>query len=93
MPLFGFGIFVNQKDVFLTINIRIKNLIEDTLNELSKPDIKLQNPIKVKFIGEQGVDEGGVRKEFFLLFIRQIFDPDYGMLIKRFILERYQMIL
>ena len=79
MPLFGFGIFVNQKDVFLTINIRRKNLIEDTLNELSKPDIKLQNPIKVKFIGEQGVDEGGVRKEFFLLFIRQIFDPDYGM--------------
>ena len=35
--------------------------------------------IKVKFIGEQGVDEGGVRKEFFLLFIRQIFDPNYGM--------------
>ena len=78
-PLFGFPIFVNAKDVFLTINIRRKNLIEDALNELSKNDIKLQNPIKVKFIGEQGVDEGGVRKEFFLLFIRQIFDPNYGM--------------
>ena len=79
MPLLGFGFLVSQKDIFLTINIRRKNLIEDTLNELSKPGIKLQNPIKVKFIGEQGVDEGGVRKEFFLLFIRQIFDPDYGM--------------
>ena len=79
MPILGFGFLVSQKDIFLTINIRRKNLIEDTLNELSKPGIKLQNPIKVKFIGEQGVDEGGVRKEFFLLFIRQIFDPDYGM--------------
>jgi hypothetical protein len=79
MPILGFGFLVSQKDIFLTINIRRKNLIEDTLNELSKPGIKLQNPIRVKFIGEQAVDEGGVRKEFFLLFIRQIFDPDYGM--------------
>ena len=77
--LFGFPLLVNAKDVFLTINIRRNNLIEDALNELSRNDIKLQNPIKVKFIGEQGVDEGGVRKEFFLLFIRQIFDPNYGM--------------
>ena len=75
----GLPLFVNAKDVFLTINIRRKNLIEDALNELSKTEIKLQNPIKVRFIGEQGVDEGGVRKEFFLLFIRQIFDPNYGM--------------
>jgi hypothetical protein len=77
-PLFGFHL-ISSKDILLTINIRRQNLIEDTLNELAKPGIKLQNPIKVKFIGEQGVDEGGVRKEFFLLLIRQIFDPDYGM--------------
>ena len=78
-PITGFPLFLNAKDVFLTINIRRKNLIEDALNELSRTEIKLQNPIKVRFIGEQGVDEGGVRKEFFLLFIRQIFDPNYGM--------------
>ena len=77
--MLGPAIIYNPKDIFLTINIRRNNLIEDTLNEVSKPGIKLQNPIKVKFIGEQGVDEGGVRKEFFLLFIRQIFDPDYCM--------------
>ena len=75
----GMGLIFLPKDIFLSINIRRKNLIEDTLNEISRPDIKLQNPIKVKFVGEQGVDEGGVRKEFFLLFIRQIFDPQYGM--------------
>ena len=77
--LFGFERFFEANNVFLSIRIRRNNLIEDALNELSKSGIKLQNPIKVKFIGEQGEDEGGVRKEFFLLFIRQIFDPNYGM--------------
>ena len=79
--LFGgfFGRMIPSKDIFLIINIRRNNLIEDTLNEVSKPGIKLQNPIKVKFIGEQGVDEGGVRKEFFMLLTRQLFDPNYGM--------------
>ena len=28
---------------------------------------------------EQGVDEGGVKKEFFMLLIRQLFDPAYSM--------------
>ena len=63
----------------LKLNIRRERLIEDTLNEISKPNINLQNEVQVKFQGEQGVDQGGVRKEFFMLFIRQIFDPNYGM--------------
>jgi ubiquitin-protein ligase E3 A len=29
--------------------------------------------------GEEGVDEGGVRKEFFQLLIHQLFDFDFGM--------------
>lgn len=33
----------------------------------------------VEFVGEQGIDEGGVSKEFFQLVIEQIFNPDYGM--------------
>ena len=71
--------FLNRHKFNLTLNIRRDHLIEDTLNEVSKPDINFQNKLKVKFVGEQGVDEGGVRKEFFILLIRQIFDPNYGM--------------
>ena len=71
--------FLNRNKFNLVLNIRRDHLIEDTLNEVSKPDINLQNKLKVKFTGEQGVDEGGVRKEFFILLIRQIFDPNYGM--------------
>ena len=29
--------------------------------------------------GEEGIDEGGVQKEFFQLIVRQMFDLNYGM--------------
>ena len=63
----------------LTLNIRRDHLIEDTLNEISNPELNLQSKLRIKFKGEQGVDQGGVSKEFFILLIRQIFDPNYGM--------------
>ena len=76
----GFINFLLNRNKFnLVLNIRRDHLIEDTLNEVSKANINLQNELKVKFVGEQGVDEGGVRKEFFILLVRQIFDPNYGM--------------
>lgn len=47
--------------------------------------ISMENPndlkkqLVVEFEGEQGIDEGGVSKEFFQLVIEEIFNPDYGM--------------
>ena len=38
----------------------------------------LKKQLIVEFEGEQGVDEGGVSKEFFQLIVEQIFNPDYG---------------
>lgn len=34
---------------------------------------------QVKFVGEEAEDAGGVKKEFFLLLIREILNPQYGM--------------
>lgn len=48
--------------------------------------IALENPkdlkkqLVVEFEGEQGIDEGGVSKEFFQLIVEEIFNPDYGKL-------------
>lgn len=36
----------------------------------------------VEFVGEEGVDEGGVSKEFFQMVIEEILNPDYGMFIQ-----------
>lgn len=46
--------------------------------------ISMENPsdlkkqLFVEFEGEQGVDEGGVSKEFFQLVLEEIFNPDIG---------------
>ena len=34
----------------------------------------------MEFYGEEGVDEGGLQKEFFQLLVEKLFDPLYGML-------------
>lgn len=70
---------VNMINMYLYLEVRRNNLIEDTLNFISNPNINLKKALKVKFVGEQGIDEGGVKKEFFLLLIRQLFDPNYSM--------------
>lgn len=41
----------------------------------------LKKQLFVEFEGEQGIDEGGVSKEFFQLVVEEIFNPDYGNLI------------
>jgi ubiquitin-protein ligase E3 A len=39
--------------------------------------------LQVKFIGEEGVDEGGLQKEFFQLLVRECFNPEFGMFVYR----------
>ena len=41
----------------------------------------LKKQLYVEFEGEQGIDEGGVSKEFFQLVVEEIFNPDIGMLL------------
>ena len=38
----------------------------------------LKKQLYVEFDGEEGVDEGGVSKEFFQLIVEEIFNPDIG---------------
>ena len=38
----------------------------------------LKKKVKVKFAGEPGLDMGGLTKEWFLLLVRKIFQPEYG---------------
>jgi len=62
-------------------NMNTTNMNEflDTLDQLTVYNYEnLKLPLMVKFNGEEGVDAGGVQKEFFYLIIRQIFDPSYG---------------
>jgi len=61
------------------LEVSRENIIDDTLNQLVYNEQDLKKPLKVHFIGEEGVDEGGVQKEFFQLIIKQLFDPAFSM--------------
>jgi ubiquitin-protein ligase E3 A len=56
---------LNQNFAYLTLEVHRDRIIEDTLNSLVREDLNFRKPLKVKFVGELGVDEGGVQKEFF----------------------------
>ncbi|CAH2001547.1 unnamed protein product [Acanthoscelides obtectus] len=65
---------------FLVLNVTREHIVDDTLRELSQVNAaELKKPLKVKFCGEEAEDAGGVTKEFFLLLLRDILDPKYGM--------------
>ena len=56
--------------------------MQDALNEMARKGSKdLFKPLRVHFIGEDGIDAGGVKKEFFQLLMTELLSPDYGMLV------------
>lgn len=69
-----------QHDQFMIMNVSRENIVEDTLRELSGyHSSDLKKPLRVKFHGEEAEDAGGVKKEFFMLLLKEILDPKYGM--------------
>ncbi|XP_067657511.1 probable E3 ubiquitin-protein ligase HECTD2 isoform X1 [Haliotis asinina] len=65
--------------LFLNLTVRRSHLVSDSLNEIARKHHDLKKKLKVTFAGEPGLDMGGLTKEWFLLLIRQIFQPEYGM--------------
>ena len=61
--------------------MRRDNLVTDSLKEISTKQKDLKKKLKVSFVGEPGLDMGGLTKEWFQLLIKQIFDADYGMFV------------
>ena len=58
------------------------SVTQDALNEIARQRSKdLFKPLRVHFIGEDGIDAGGVKKEFFQLLKTELLSPDYGMLV------------
>jgi len=65
---------------FLVLKVRRNAMVEDTLQQLAVyGPLAYKKPLKVVFNGEEGVDEGGVQKEFFQLLVEELFKEDFGM--------------
>ncbi|THD27031.1 Ubiquitin protein ligase E3A [Fasciola hepatica] len=70
---------------FLKLHISRDRIVEDALLGLEIACLEnpgdLKKQLLVEFEDEQGIDEGGLSKEFFQLIIEKIFDPVYGMFV------------
>lgn len=67
-------------NIYIMLNVTRENIVEDTIRELTQySSADLMKPLKVKFAGEEAEDAGGVRKEFFMLLLKDVLDAKYGM--------------
>ncbi|XP_063703150.1 probable E3 ubiquitin-protein ligase HERC4 isoform X2 [Culicoides brevitarsis] len=65
---------------YIVLNVTRENIVDDTIRELALYQATdLKKPLKIKFAGEEAEDAGGVRKEFFMLLLKEILDLKYGM--------------
>ncbi|XP_051945513.1 probable E3 ubiquitin-protein ligase HERC4 isoform X2 [Xyrauchen texanus] len=78
--LFLSGGGVESVNPCLILIVRRENVVGDTMEVLRKSkNVDYKRPLKVIFVREEAVDAGGVRKEFFLLIMKELLDPKYGM--------------
>ncbi|PKS09689.1 hypothetical protein jhhlp_004309 [Lomentospora prolificans] len=79
-----FDSILSRKNVnqYWVLGVRRDCLVEDSLTGVSEiigsgsEDIK--KSLRIAFAGEEGIDHGGLRKEWFLLLIREVFNLDNG---------------
>lgn len=66
-------------DVHLRIDVRRTHISNDSLRCIKEHAGELKKALKVHFIGEPGVDVGGLKKEWFSLLTSEIFSQENGM--------------
>lgn len=60
------------------VKVRRNNIFEDSYAEIMRqPAADLKKRLMIKFDGEEGLDYGGVSREFFFLLSHEMFNPFY----------------
>ena len=67
----------------LQLSLRRDQVFRDSYQALfyKKPDEIKYGKLSIRFHGEEGVDAGGVTREWFQVLSRQMFNPDYALFI------------
>ena len=81
---------LNPNNVHLNITVRRANVLEDAISKLTNQGKNLKKPLKISFAGEAGVDAGGVKKEFFGLLIKELFNPMYATFVVKNVKSNHQ---
>ncbi|ORX56236.1 hypothetical protein DM01DRAFT_1303664 [Hesseltinella vesiculosa] len=66
---------------YLLLEIRRDQIVEDTWHQVSLKWRDLKKPLKIKFVdgGEEGVDQGGVQKEYFAVLFEHLLSKSHGL--------------
>ncbi|RWS07496.1 putative E3 ubiquitin-protein ligase HERC4-like isoform X2 [Dinothrombium tinctorium] len=79
------GAFAIFESPNLILSVARNKIVADTINILihGGSKVNFKKPLQIQFEGEEAVDAGsGMKKEFFLLLLKEILDPKYGMFIE-----------
>jgi len=61
------------------LKLRREQLFEDSFHQLRKRTAdEMRGRLRVDFSGEEGIDAGGVTREFYMVLGREIFNPSFG---------------
>jgi len=64
----------------LRLDVRRQFVFEDSFNKLRyKPADELRKRLAVSFVNEEGLDAGGVTREWYTVLAREIFNPNYAL--------------
>eukprot|EP00439_Symbiodinium_sp_Y106_P070479 s98_g12.t1 len=75
----GHEIHIDPALLFFILKVHRDRILEDTTRALQKATPEdLRRQLKVVFEGEQGVDEGGLAREFFRLLSARVFTAEEG---------------
>ncbi|ODV96705.1 hypothetical protein PACTADRAFT_48527 [Pachysolen tannophilus NRRL Y-2460] len=66
-------------DVNFKIRVRREHISNDSLRCIQQHPNDLRKSLRVEFINEPGIDAGGLKKEWFLLLSKELFNPDKGL--------------
>lgn len=61
--------------VYFKIKVHRDSVAKDSLHQIRKHKRDLLKSLRVVFIGEPGIDAGGLRKEWFFLLTKTVFNP------------------
>lgn len=72
-----FGSLTNKvpQNPYLYIRVHRQSVLLESFEELERHSQDLKKGLRIEFIGEPGIDAGGLKKEWFMLVTRNLFDP------------------
>jgi hypothetical protein len=66
----------------LRITVRRRDVFQDSFEQLRyKTTEEMRRRLIVTFVGEEGIDAGGLTREWYGVLAREIFNPNYGLFI------------